>query len=48
MESNNASKETLEAELVKMEDWYKAVIFDQSNKVIASKNVKNPDEKELG
>jgi hypothetical protein len=46
MESN-ISKENLEKHLTSMDDWYKAVIFDSSAKIIASKNANKTDEKEL-
>lgn len=41
------SKDKLEGELTKFEDWYKAVIFDGEGKVIASKNANKTNEKEL-
>jgi hypothetical protein len=46
MESN-ISKENLEKNLGQMEDWYKAVVFDGSAKILASKNASKTDEKEL-
>lgn len=33
-----SDKKKLEEELAKYEDWYKAVIFDNEAKIIASKN----------
>jgi hypothetical protein len=44
---SSVSKDKLEEQLGKMEDWYKALIFDSSCKVLASKNVPKVDEKEL-
>ena len=42
-----SSKDNLEKQLVAMEDWYKAVIFDINGKVVASKNAAKVGEKEL-
>jgi hypothetical protein len=41
------SKENLEKNLISMEDWYKAVIFDSNGKIVASKNASKTSEKEL-
>jgi hypothetical protein len=46
MEGTNPGKE-LEKHLAGMEDWYKAVVFDTNNKVLAVKNVNKVDDKEL-
>lgn len=41
------SKDTLEKNLGLAEDWYRAVIFDNSGKILAAKNSTKSDEKEL-
>jgi hypothetical protein len=46
MESN-ISKDNLEKHLGEMADWFKAVIFDGSANILASKNASKTDEKEL-
>jgi hypothetical protein len=40
-------KGNLEQNLNLAEDWYRAVIFDQSGKIIASKNAQKTNETEL-
>jgi hypothetical protein len=47
MESTSISKDSLEKNLASMEDWYRAVIFDNNSKVLASKNASKLDEREL-
>lgn len=47
MEPSSLSKEKLESHLAKMEDWYRAIIFDSNGQAIASKNVTKIDDKEL-
>ncbi len=44
---DSLSTETLEKNLEGVEDWYRAVLFDNNNKVIAKKNASKLDEKEL-
>lgn len=41
------SKEVLEGEMKKFEDWYKAIIFDTNCSVLASKNCDKLKEGEL-
>jgi hypothetical protein len=41
------SKDNLEKHLGTMEDWYKAVIFDNNCKILATKGSVKTDEKEL-
>lgn len=44
---DSLSGESLEKNLEAMEDWYRAVIFDNNGKVVAKKNSQKLDEKEL-
>jgi len=44
---SSLNKDNLEKKLAEVEDWYRAVVFDDKAKVIASKNSSKADEKEL-
>ncbi len=47
MEPTSLSKENIESLFAKVEDWYKAVLFDSNGKPIATKNASKLDENEL-
>jgi hypothetical protein len=44
---DSLSKENLEKSLELVEDWYRAILFDNSGKVVARKNASKLDDKEL-